>query len=334
MSKVRIPQADEQQRLLANLVIQMNLDRAPLPRFWYLPRGEKAAVVMTGDDHGATGRPISSQRFDDASPSGCSVADWQCVRATSYTFDRAAVPGAVGFQNKGFEIALHLTTNCNDETASELSDEWARQLPAWKTAFPGIATPRTNRTHCIVWTDWVGEATAERAQGVRLDTNYYYFPGSWAFDHPGLFTGSGFPMRFADTNGTLIDVYQAATQLTDEWESGYETTAIPAHIKTLIDGALGPDGYYGVFTANMHTDVSNHAGANAIVAQAAGSRRPGGVRGADARLARRSQQLVFPGGQLRQRAAAVQRPTGREVPRPAGDAAGRRALWTAHEPDA
>ena len=52
-SKVPIPQADEQQRLLANLITQMNLDRTPLPRFWYLPRGEKAAVVLTGDDHGA-----------------------------------------------------------------------------------------------------------------------------------------------------------------------------------------------------------------------------------------------------------------------------------------
>ena len=38
-SKVAIPQADEQQRLLANLITQMNLDRTPLPRFWYLPRG-------------------------------------------------------------------------------------------------------------------------------------------------------------------------------------------------------------------------------------------------------------------------------------------------------
>ena len=33
----------------------MNLDRTPLPRFWYLPRGEKAAVVLTGDDHGHAG---------------------------------------------------------------------------------------------------------------------------------------------------------------------------------------------------------------------------------------------------------------------------------------
>ena len=33
----------------------MNLDKAPLPRFWYLPRGEKAAMILTGDDHGYGG---------------------------------------------------------------------------------------------------------------------------------------------------------------------------------------------------------------------------------------------------------------------------------------
>ena len=47
LSKMAIPQADEQQRLLANLILAMNVDRKPLPRFWYFPFGKKAAVVMT-----------------------------------------------------------------------------------------------------------------------------------------------------------------------------------------------------------------------------------------------------------------------------------------------
>src|SRR5574342_683534 len=41
LNKVAIPQADEQQRLLANLIIQMNFNKKPLPRFWYLPRGNQ-----------------------------------------------------------------------------------------------------------------------------------------------------------------------------------------------------------------------------------------------------------------------------------------------------
>jgi hypothetical protein len=64
-----------------------------------------------------------------------------------------------------------------------------------------------------------------------------------------MFTGSGMPMRFADTDGTMIDVYQAATQMTDESGQSY-----PATPNALLDNALGPLGYYGAFTANMHTD--------------------------------------------------------------------------------
>src|SRR5207244_9123947 len=52
LDKVAIPQADEQQRLLANLILHMNRSRTPLPRFWYFPRGKNAVVVMTGDEHG------------------------------------------------------------------------------------------------------------------------------------------------------------------------------------------------------------------------------------------------------------------------------------------
>ena len=62
LNKVAIPQADEQQRLLTNLIGQMNLDRKPLPRFWFLPRDEKAAVVMTGDDHGNGGTARALRR--------------------------------------------------------------------------------------------------------------------------------------------------------------------------------------------------------------------------------------------------------------------------------
>ena len=36
-----------------------------------------------------------------------------------------------------------------------------------------------------------------------------------------MFTGSGMPMRFADLDGSMIDVYQAATQMTDESGQSY-----------------------------------------------------------------------------------------------------------------
>jgi hypothetical protein len=300
LDKVSIPQADEQQRLLANLISEMNLDRSPLPRFWYFPRGESAAVVMTGDDHGNGGTAGQFDRFKSASPSGCSVADWECVRSTSYVYPNVPLTNdqAAAYQAEGFEIGLHVNTGCQDFTRDSLETNFSEQLAQFSSTWPSLAAPRTNRTHCIAWSDWLSHPKVELAHGIRLDTNYYYWPGSWIQNRPGMFTGSGIPMRFADQDGTMVDVYQAATQLTDE--SGQN---IPAHIGALLDGALGPKGYYGAFTANMHTDQSDHPGANAIVAAATARGVP--VVSArqmldwvDGRNASSFQAMSFAGGRL------------------------------------
>jgi hypothetical protein len=91
LNKVAIPQADEQQRLLANLVLHLNRARKPLPRFWYLPRSAKAALVMTGDDHASGGTVGRFNQYKTLSAPGCSVADWQCIRSTSYIYN--STPG-------------------------------------------------------------------------------------------------------------------------------------------------------------------------------------------------------------------------------------------------
>ena len=45
-TRLRVPHADELQRLLANLVLAL---APPLPRMWYLPAGKRALIVNTGD---------------------------------------------------------------------------------------------------------------------------------------------------------------------------------------------------------------------------------------------------------------------------------------------
>ena len=266
LSKVAIPQADEQQHLLKNLIEEVNQDRKPLPSFWFLPRDEKAAVVMTGDDHGNGGTAGRFDQFIADSPSGCVVADWECVRGTSYIYPNTPISNsaATAYQSAGFEIALHLFTNCSDwADRAELESFYTTQLAELAANHPGLNPPVTNRTHCITWSDWATQPKVELQNGIRFDTNYYYWPPEWIQDRPGMFTGSGMPMRFADLNGSMIDVYQAATQMTDESGQSY-----PFTIDTLLDRALGPEGYYGVFTANMHTDDPSSSGADAIVASA------------------------------------------------------------------
>ncbi len=265
LSKVQIPQADEQQRLLVNLIETMNLDKKPLPKFWYFPRGEKAVVVMTGDDHASGSSGGTSGQFEfakGARPANCNVAEWDCVRGTSYIYPGSTMTdsAAAAYEAEGFEIALHVNTGCNDWTPSSLESFYSTQLGDLAATFPSLPAPSTNRTHCIAWSDWATQPKVELDHGIRLDTNYYYWPGSWVENRPGHFTGSGMPMRFADLDGSLIDVYQANTQMTDESGITYST-----HINTLLDNAIGTPGYYAVVTANMHTDSANHAGQQTIV---------------------------------------------------------------------
>ena len=265
LDKVAIPQADEQQRLLANLIIRMNADKKPLPRFWYLPRGLAAAVVMSGDDHNGNG---TSGRFDaqlDLGPAGCSIENWECIRSTSYVFPENALTNsqASTYASVGFEIGAHISSNCANWTPASLETFFSDQLADWSSKYSGIPAPITNRMHCIAWSDYATMPVVELRHGIRLDTNYYYWPSNWVNDKPGFFTGSGMPMRFADLQGNLIDVYQAATQLTDESGQTY-----PFTIDTLLDRAIGPEGYYGVFTANAHTDAADTVESESIIRSA------------------------------------------------------------------
>ena len=121
LNKVSIPQADEQQRLLVNLILQMEADKKPLPRFWYFPSGFKAVVIMTGDDHANGGTAGRFDTYIADSPSGCSVADWKCVRATAYIYPTTPITPtqAASYVAQGFEVALHVTTDCLDWTPAE-----------------------------------------------------------------------------------------------------------------------------------------------------------------------------------------------------------------------
>jgi flagellar hook capping protein FlgD len=290
LNRVAIPQADEQQRLLANMIVQFSV--TPTPRFWYLPRGDKAAIALTGDDHGGGG---TSSVFDnlynlgsDACkelPTSQAVLDtWTCPRGTSYFWpDGQETPPissqeAENWTKYGFEFADHPMIDqdrgCVDYTTSSLNASLDTELGIFRTKYPTLPGQTTVRTHCIVWSDWASQPKADLARGIRLNTDYYYFQAEWTQNRPGLFTGSGMPMRFADCDGSLIDVYQAATYVADDatkprGEADNANVKVPEMTKALIDKALGTEGYYGAFTIQVHTDEWSHAPArDALVAYA------------------------------------------------------------------
>jgi len=257
-SKIAIPQADEQQRLLINMITLMERDKLPIPHFWYLPRGMKAVIVMSGDDHSPTyaqgGTASIFDWFKQLSPPGCVVANWECIRSTSYIFPNSVLTNAqaASYIANGFEVALHpLVASCPTTvlSPSDLANVFDTQLSQFRATYTSVPGPVTSRTHCVYWPDWASTAKIETARGIRMDGNYYHYPAAWIGSKPGFMNGGGFPMRFADTDGTLIDVYQENTNMTDESGQSY-----PSTVNTLLDNALGASGYYGAFGTNIHTD--------------------------------------------------------------------------------
>ncbi len=271
LNKVSIPQADEQQRLLANLITEMNQTKKPLPRFWYLPSGLKAAVVMTGDDHANGGTAGRWDQYIADSPPGCNVADWQCIRGTSYLFPGSPLTDAQAKQYtaQGFEVGLHVNTGCADWTPPDLNSFFSQQLTAWSASYPSEPAPITERLHCVAWSDWSTVAQTELSYGIRLDTTYYYYPPAWMASNPGFMTGSAMPMRITNSDGSMVDVYEAATQLTDESGQTY-----PDAINSVLNNALGALGFYGVFTVNAHTDSAASSVSDAVVAAAQANHVP------------------------------------------------------------
>jgi hypothetical protein len=253
LERIAIPVADEQQRLLVQLMNFMLEGKAPLLRLWYFPKGHKAVLVMAGDDHGTrNGSQRSFDRLKANEPEGCSLIGWECYRATSwiYTTSGLTAEDARTYAADGFDIGLHVNTGCKNVKPSAFSEIVAKQLYDFRTKYRDLPAQTGSRTHCLPWSEWASTPKAEARYGIRMDLNYYYWPPEWIKDRPGFMTGSGLPMRFADLDGTMIDVYQLPTHLVNESGMGF-----PSAIEAQLDRALGPEGYYGAF--GTHYDFTD-----------------------------------------------------------------------------
>jgi hypothetical protein len=254
LNKIHIPQADEQQRLLANTLINATKDKLPLPRFWYLPGDTKAALVMAGDDHGqnnATGSEMVINNWLNDSATTCSVADWQCVRASHYVYTSSPFTSARATQYKdlNFEIGDHVGTTCgNFISYATLTTEYNNDLAAWRAKYTGIPNQVSHRYHCYVWSDWDTQARVDTDNGIRYDLNYMAYPASWLGSRSPIITGSGMNMRLTDVDGDMMDVRQGVTNFDDQ-------VSTITNINATLDNAIGSTGYYGIF--GTHYDMSN-----------------------------------------------------------------------------
>ncbi len=255
-AKAHIPQADEQQRVLINMILTMDAQNTPLPRFWILPNGLKAAVVMISDDHATSSATYDI--FNDlvtVSPHDCSVVAWQCARGSSLLYTTSGLSPAQAdlAQSLGFSMGVHVQTSCGDfGSYSDLSSSYSSQINGFTSKYTGITPQTFDRTHCYVWSDWDSVAKVDAANGLRINYNYEWYPPSWTGGNTGYLTGSGLSMRFTDASGNMIDTYQGVTDL------DYETDPSATSMNTDFDNATNSNAYYGVFGTHYDTSGTNY----------------------------------------------------------------------------
>ena len=321
LNKVAIPQADEQQRLLTNLIEQMNLDRKPLPRFWFLPRDEKAAVVMTGDDHGNGGTEGRFNAVPGDRARGCSVADWECVRGTSYIYpNTTSLTNAEATRSR----APASRSPCTSTRTARTGRIRPSSRPSTRTSSPSFAAnypsldSRHHEPHPLHRLERLGDAAEGRA-AERHPPRHQLLLLATGLD-PGpprdvhrLRDADALrrPRRLDDRRlpGGDPDDRRVRPDLSRSRSTRCSTTR------------SAPQGYYGVFTANMHTDNASHSGSDAIVASALARSVPVVSGPPDAGVARRAQRLLLRLGLLEREQAQLQHQRRRRRQRPARDGA-------------
>jgi len=253
MNKLHIPQADEQQRLLVNVMTKAMKDTTPMPRFWYLPGDNRAAVVMAGDDHGLPNaygtQPVMNDWLNE-SPSNCSIEDWECVRASHYIYADSALTNdrAVQYDSYNFEIGVHPLEACGTLSYGVLEAQYNADLDEWRDKYTGLPDAYTSRVHCYAWSGWDFTTRYENTHGIKYDLNYVAYPAAWINGRSPILTGSGMNMRLTLDDGSTANVRQGVTNFDN-------TSASQGAINALLDNAIGASGYYGIF--GTHYDMSD-----------------------------------------------------------------------------
>jgi hypothetical protein len=282
LDRLGIPQADEQQRLLANLLSALTQDARPLPRLWYFPGAAQTMFIPTGDSHGNPASAVedvlarveergghmsiyytaypSSDLRRAAKKALLPMATLPLVKDVWAGQLASPTPAQVAdWRERGHEFGLH------PYVEDGLDIGWRHYWQEFTGVGYGPVSP-TTRTHRVLWEGWVETARAQAAYGIRLNLDHYHLgpafrneAGEWPY---GFLTGSGLPMKFIDEQGRILNIYQQLTQLADEhllampWVAG-EVPRLTAEEAVEVSRKLlrrSLDGAYSAITAQFHVD--------------------------------------------------------------------------------
>ncbi len=246
--RMPIPQADVQQRLFARLVQQLAAQSKPLPQLWYFPGAAKTLIIPTGDAH-ANPTSYYQNQINSLAPYGGKM---------TFYLSPAADPAPASlatWATQGHDFSIHPYVNTSFPNGYG-------QTISWFQSYYQRNPSRSVRNHQTAWSGWTDAATVAAQSGFALDANFYTW-GTWLKKPDntwasGYVTGSGRPMKFISSQGTLIPVYQQLTQLVDEYlfpvDGMQNLTSSQAFAisKQMIDASQAGD--YAALMTQFHVD--------------------------------------------------------------------------------
>ncbi len=205
-----LPQADIHSMLLGNAINQVS--RRPQPRWWYYPTPDlKSVVVLDSDDDWSKPEHFDAL-IDSVERHDGHITVYLMLGPTRHTI--ATPEKAAAWRERGHSFGIH--HNPYDESfEGEEQDELLegvvrRDIAYFDEHYDGV--PLTNRNHCVAWKGYVDLPKLYAELGTRMDLNVVSLRSAWL----QYLNGSGRPMRFVDTDGTVIDCFQQATQAYDD----------------------------------------------------------------------------------------------------------------------
>lgn len=262
--RIQIPQADEQQRFLANLIL--DLIGQPCPRLWYLPVTYKALIINTGDCCSILqeDRSVIEKTLNDVEEHGGTFTVYLMYDQIQDIANNLKMIDANTESHwrltHGHGVGVHMWGN-GLQTYAVLHDKYRDIVTRLQITYGHSAL--TARSHHIDWVGWVDMAKIEAEFGTRLDLNYYHYyefsakyrgsfenvdfsklnlPVDKAKAH-GYFTGSGLPQRFCDENGAILPIYQLLTEWTDEFFADNSFEVLKNSLIPLPPGMTADMGY-------------------------------------------------------------------------------------------
>ncbi|MBN2295167.1 MAG: hypothetical protein JXM70_22245 [Pirellulales bacterium] len=256
LNRLTIPQADETQRMFANIIL--SLSDKPLPRMWYLPKTHKTLMVNTGDAESLHETQIDPV-LDECAKHGGFYSVYLRNGTTSPGIEKTTSQKEAAWRKAGHEVGVHVWAGgAEGKGAVEALDKaYEKIVGDLKKKFGHVS--RTARNHTIDWTGWADMAAIEAKHGTGMDTNYYhYFSTENNRKTNGYFNGTGLPQRFSDAQGRILPIYQATTQWPDEWFADKKLTVAQtvAIMKSMFEAAQ--NGYYSAFVNNIHPPRFNN----------------------------------------------------------------------------